>query len=171
MTVDKVNYRTPGIGLLTQPTNKEERKEQVAAGVGVGAGVSQAGKFLGKRALKANSAAEAESVLQGMMTRVTETTNAVKQNTEVASGLWATFKSNVRFRDIMTRLENLRSVKFIGRIVESPIAKKGAGAIGGALAFFVLVTGLSKAANTGKIAIDDFRHKYNDMQNSYKNIA
>jgi hypothetical protein len=107
------------------------------------------------------------------MTRVTETTNAVKRNSEVTSGLWATFKHNVKFytKDITARLESLKSVKFVGKIVNSPIAKKGASVIGGSLAFFVLVTGLSKAANTGRIAIDDFKHKYNDMQNSYSNVA
>jgi hypothetical protein len=172
-TVNNVNYRTPGMGLLTQPNNKNDRKDQVAAGVGVGAGVTQAGKFMGKRALKANGAAQAESTLQGMLTRVTETTSAVKRNSEVTSGLWATFRSNVKFytKDITARLEKLKPVKFVGKIANSAIAKKGASVVGGSLAFFVLVTGLSKAVNTGKIAIDDFKNKYDDMQVSYKNVA
>jgi hypothetical protein len=171
--VDNVNYRTPGMGLLTTPTNKNDRKDQVAAGVGVGAGATQAGKFMGKRALKANGVAQAESTLQGMLTRVTETTSAVKRNSEVTTGLWATFKNNVKFytKDITKRFEELKSVKFVGKIVNSPIGKKAASVVGGSLAFFVLITGLSKAVNTGKIAVDDFKNKYEDMNSFYSNVA
>jgi hypothetical protein len=170
---NNVNYRTPGMGLLTPAANNDDRKNQVAAGVGLTAGASQAGKFMGKRALKANSAAQAESTLQGMFTHVVETSNAVRDNAKVTSGLWATFKSNIQFytRDITKRLESLKSVKFIGRIANSPIAKKAAGVVGGSLAFFVLVTGLSKAAKTGQIAIDDFKNKYRDMDSFYNHAA
>jgi hypothetical protein len=163
MSVEGVNYRNIDVNYSA---SKNDRKEQVATGVGVGAGLNQAGKFLGKRALKANGAmgqvAQAENSLQTMMTNVNRVTQTARRNAQVTEGLWATFKSNIKFytKDIMTRLESLKGVKFVGKIVNSPIAKKGASVVGGALAFFVLVTGLSKAAKTGQIAIDDFQNKY-----------
>ena len=146
-----------------QIQERKERKEQVAAGVGGAAGLSTtATKYASRQGLKAEAE---EHVLQQMMQTVTNTTNAVNKNTEAAQGLWATFRSNIKMytKDIMTRLEHLKNSKFIGPIINSPVTKKLAGVAGGALAFFVLVTGVNKAVKTGAIAVDDFKHQFHEF--------
>ena len=87
---------------LRENQNRKEKQEQVAAGVGGAAGLSQTTKLASKRGL-------------------------------------TTF----------------------------PLLKHCAGFLGGALAFFVLVTGVNKAVKTGAIAVDDFKHQIND----FKSIA
>lgn len=146
-----------------QIQERKEKKEQVAAGVGGAAGLSTtATKYASRKGLKAEAG---EHVLQQMMHTVTETTNAVNKNAKTAKGLWATFKSNISMytKDIMTRLEHFKNSKFIGPIINSPFTKRLAGFAGGALAFFVLVTGVNKAVKTGAIAIDDFKHQFNEF--------
>jgi hypothetical protein len=156
--------------VAAKPANKttaEERKhnqEKVAAGVGGAAGLSKtATKMAGKRGLKAEAA---EHGLQNMMESVERTTRAAKKNTEAAKGLWSTFKANIKFytNDIIKRLESLKNSKYIGPILNNPVTKKLAAAAGGALAFFVLVTGINKAVKTGSIAVDDFKQQYREYR-------
>ena len=149
------------------PEERKQRQEQVATGVGGAAGLStQATRMAGKRGLNANAARNAEHQLQNMMEQTQRAMQNVNQNSQVAIGLWANFKSNIKFytNDIIKRLESLKNTKFIGPIVNSPVTKKLAGAAGGALAFFVLVTGVNKAVKTGAIAVDDFKSQYNDFR-------
>jgi hypothetical protein len=141
-----------------------ERREDVAAGVGGAAGLTaSATKMASKRGVQAKTG---EQVLQGMMTKVTNTTKAVNQNTKVATGLWAKFKHNITMytQDIMKRLEALKGNKFVSRIIDSPITKKAAGVFGAGLAFFVLVTGVNKAFKTGAVAYSDFKYQLDDMK-------
>lgn len=142
---------------------QRERNEQVATGVGGVAGLSaSATKMAGKRGMRAKSG---EQVLQQMMNTVETTTRTVNQNTKVAKGLWGTFKHNITMYtdDILRRLNSLKNHKFIAKIIDSPITKKAAGFFGGALAFFVLVTGINKAFKTGSIAVDDFKKQIREF--------
>ena len=146
---------------LTQ--EQRERNQQVATGVGGVAGLSaSATNMASKRAMRAKSG---EQVLQQMMNTVETTTRTVNQNTQAAKGLWATFKHNIKMYtdDILKRLDTLKNTKFIGSIINSPITKKLAGIFGGALAFFVLVTGVNKAIKTGAIAVDDLKHQIQEF--------
>ncbi len=146
---------------LTQ--EQRERNQQVATGVGGVAGLSaSATNIASKRAMRAKSG---EQVLQQMMNTVETTTRTVNQNTQAAKGLWATFKHNIKMYtdDILKRLDTLKNTKFIGSIINSPITKKLAGIFGGALAFFVLVTGVNKAIKTGAIAVDDLKHQIQEF--------
>ena len=148
---------------LTQQ-ERRERREDVATGVGGAAGLTaSASKMASRRGVKAKTG---EQVLQGMMNNVTQTTRAINQNTQVATGLWARFKSNIKMytQDILKRLENLKSNKYIGKIIDSPITKKAAGLFGAGLAFFVLVTGVNKAFKTGEVAVVDFKNQLNDLR-------
>ena len=52
------------------------------------------------------------------------------------------------------------------QLLKVPFTKKVAGFFGGALAFFVLITGVNKAVKTGEIAVDDFKHQLNEMRNA-----
>ncbi len=161
----------PGIQAINQPkiTNvrtpeqRKENQEKVAAGAGGAAGATGAtAKAIGRRAAKIE---EKEKTLQHMMSNVNRTSRTMLNNSEKVEGLFATFKSNIKryTDDIITRLSKLQESKFIGPIVKSPVTKKVAGVFGGALAFFVLVTGVNKACRTGAIAIDDFKRQYHDI--------
>lgn len=144
-------------------TNNTEKKEQVAAGVGGAAGLSQATKMAGKKGLQAE---KGEKALQQMLNTVQATTQTVNKNSKAVEGLWGTFKYNIQMysKDILMRLEKFKNSKFIGPIVNSPITKKLSTVAGGALAFFVLVTGVNKAVKTGAIAIDDFKNQINEFK-------
>ena len=124
---------------LRENQNRKEKQEQVAAGVGGAAGLSQTTKLASKRGLSAEAG---EKALQKMMQTTQRTTQSVNKT------------ANVKFytKDIMTRF---------------PLLRHCAGFLGGALAFFVLVTGVNKAVKTGAIAVDDFKQQIND----FKSIA
>lgn len=134
-----------------QRRERKEHQEQVAAGVGGAAGLSQTTKLASKRGLSAEAG---EKALQKMMQTTQRTTQSVNKTTGTFSKLWKSFNANVKFyaKDIMTRF---------------PVLKHCAGFLGGALAFFVLVTGVNKAVKTGAIAVDDFKQQIED----FKSIA
>ena len=136
---------------LRENQNRKEKQEQVAAGVGGAAGLSQTTKLASKRGLSAEAS---EKALQKMMQTTQRTTQSVNKTTGTLSKLFKNFNANVKFytKDIMTRF---------------PLLRHCAGFLGGALAFFVLVTGVNKAVKTGAIAVDDFKHQIND----FKSIA
>lgn len=133
-------------------SKKNNKTEQVAAGVGGAAGISaSATQMAGKRGL----------TLQKMMAKVTSTAEKVTQNTEKATTLWGKFKNNTKIftKDILARYKALENSKFIGAIVKNPIVKKSASVFGGGLAFFVLITGVNKAAGTYVDAAGDIKKK------------
>lgn len=153
----------------TQPSmtakQRQENQEKVAAGVGGAAGLTKsATNMASKRGLQAQAG---EKAYQQATQLLTETNKATIKASETATGLWNTFKANVKLykKDIIKRLDGLKDTKFIGAIVKSPIVKKLAGLFGGALAFFVLVTGINKAFKTGELAFTDLKHQYNEMRN------
>ncbi len=153
-------------GAEQRPLTREERverRENVATGVGGAAGLTaSASKMASRKVVKVKTG---EQVLQGMMTQVTNTTKAVNQNTKVATGLWARFKSDITMytKDILKRLEGLKTNKYIAKLIESPLTKKAAGVFGAGLAFFVLVTGVNKAFKTGTVAVGDLKAKLQDI--------
>lgn len=150
---------------------KQERTEQREA-VATGAGGVAAGVTATKTARLAKTGARsektfsaAENGLQQMATNVKKITRSVNKNTEVATGLFAKFKSNIKFytKDIMDRINNLKGMKIFEAIKKSPITKGIAGALGAGLAFFVLVTGVNKALKTGSVAVNDLKSQYNEF--------
>ena len=131
------------------PEQRQQRTEQAAVGVGGVAGVAKT----------------SERHLQRMMEQTQRTMHTVNKDSKVVKGLWGSFKQNTKnfTIDIVKRLEALKGKKVIGPILNSPVTKKMAGAAGGILAFFVLVTGVNKAVHTGAIAIDDFKNQYHEF--------
>lgn len=149
------------------PEQRQQRTEQVATGVGGAAGLSsQAAKVARRGSINAGTIRNAETQLQHMMEQTQRTMNSVNNNAKAVNGLWSAFKHDIEFytEDIIKRLESLKNAKFIGPILNSPITKKMAGAAGGALAFFVLITGVNKAVKTGAIAVDDFKNQYSEFK-------
>lgn len=160
--IEAINHQ-PKIITTKTAEQRKENQEKVAAGAGGAAGVTTtAAKAVGKRASQLEAK---EQALQQMMTNVNKTSRAITKNTKEAEGLFATFKINIKryTDDIIKRLSKLQDSKYLAPIVKSPITKKVAGLCGGALAFFVLVTGVNKACRTGALAIDDFKRQYHDI--------
>ena len=162
----------PGIEAITRqpiytapktPEQKKDNKEKVAAGAGGAAGVTgTAAKAVSKRAAKLESQ---EQMIQQGVAKANRVCRTINKNTQEAEGLLASFRINVRryTDDIVRRISKLKNSKFLAPIAKSPITKNIATLCGGALAFFVLVTGVSKACRTGAIAVDNFKHQYQEM--------
>ncbi|MCM1338745.1 MAG: hypothetical protein NC191_03640 [Muribaculaceae bacterium] len=145
------------------PTSTGKNKtEQVAAGVGGAAGITaSATKMAGKRGLVAS-----ENSLASMLSTVTKTAGTVTENAETATSLWGKFKLNTKIFtiDLLKKFKALENKKFIGAIFKSPLLKKAAGAFGVGLAFFVLVSGVNKAAQTTVEAAGDIKNKLEDIR-------
>lgn len=164
MTKIAAYSRTEPKRRLTPQERIKKREDAATVGGATAAGVSaSATKMASRRRLKGGIL---ENEFRQVMSNVQEATRAVNQNTQVATGLWSTFKANVRMytQDILKRLDSLKSNKFISRVVDSPIIKKSAGVFGAGLAFFVLVTGVNKAFKTGSVAVCDFKSKMDDLR-------
>lgn len=145
------------------PEQRQKRQEQVASGVGGAAGVGAATKFAGKRALKHEAKSE---MLTEMYAQVSRTMNSVNEGSQVSSGLWHAFKANMTkyTKSVETLLLKFKESKFIGPIIKSPVTAKFSALAGGALAFFVLVTGINKAARSGSLAVEDLKDKYHQYK-------
>lgn len=164
----KISYVTFGNNEQKKSSDDQRKKtqQQVATGVGGAAGLSASTtKFAGKKGLKASTG---EKSLQQMMESVKQTTQAVNSGTKKAKGLWGSFKYNVKFytNDILTRLNSLKTNRFISPIINNVVVKKGATVLGGALAFFVLATGITKTIRTGVTAVDDLKNQYHDFKSA-----
>ena len=138
------------LSFTSNQTHQETRKrqEEIAVGGGVAAGTGTIGK---------------------MMNRVQQTTKTANEATKLANeaaktskGLWASFKMNAKAYavDIATRLKGLENVKIIGPIIKSPVTKYVSKFVGGAFAFFILATGITKMVNDGSRAVDDIKNRY-----------
>lgn len=145
------------------PEMQQKRKEQTektATIVGSTGFAATATKYASKRGL-----AGSESTLQQMMNATTKAAKLTGKGAKEATGFIAKFKSNVRMytNDILKYADSLKNNKYIGPIAKSPLIKKCASGFGVVMAFFVLVTGVSKAAENSALAIDDMKDKYHSM--------
>ena len=139
---------------------RKETQEKVAVGAGGAAGVTgTAAKAVSKRAATLEAK---EKMLQEGMVNIKNTYRNF-QTIQESKGFFPAFKNSVRkyADDIIMRLSKLKNAKIIGPIVKSPVTKAFANIGGGFLAFFVLVTGVSKAFRTGTEAIDKFKQFFN----------
>jgi len=151
MTVTINPYST---NATQQNINKKDTQQQVTAGVGGAAGINAtAQRMASKRGLS-----RGESLLQKMMSNVSKNTSTIQEG----STLWSKFKYNTHFyaNHIMKKMNGLESTKFIGKIIKSPIVKKSASLFGGALAFFVLVTGVNNTIETTTNAAKNYKQQY-----------
>jgi len=144
-----------------QQQKRKENTEQAATVIGGTGFAASATRYAGKRGLMKN-AETGEKVLKTMLENTQKTAKFVSKNSAEAKGLFGNFINNAKIYagDILNRIAKFKDNKFFGPIVKSPLMKKAAGAFGVTLAFFVLVTGVRKAAETGSLAIDDVKNKY-----------
>ncbi|MBR1425574.1 hypothetical protein IJ579_08430 [bacterium] len=135
-----------------QRQQRKERTQAVATGVGVtGYGTAAATNYASKR-----------GILGSMMNRSQSIARTAGNINREATGLFSNFFRNTRkyTADIIHKLNHYEEMRFIGPIVKNPIVQKMAGGLGVVMAFFVLITGLRKSAETGAMAINDAKHRY-----------
>lgn len=147
----------------TQTPQQKEKTEKAATVVGSTGFVATATKYASKQGLKAEAG---EKVLQSMMEKSQQAARITSKGIKESTGFIAKFKKNMKLfsGDFMEIAAKLKNNKVLGPIVKSPITKNLAGAFGGIMAFFVLVTGISKAAENGSLAVNDFKDKYRQMR-------
>ena len=155
------NFRTP----INQPQNpqKKEKTETAATVVGSTGFVATATKYASKQGLKAEAG---EKVLQTMMEKSQQAARITSNGIKESTGFITKFKKNMKIfsGDFMEIAAKLKNNKILGPIVKSPVTKKLASGFGGVMAFFVLITGISKAAENGSLAINDIQNKYRQMR-------
>lgn len=131
-----------------QRRQRRETTQNVATGVGATGSAYASRNFIyGK--------------LKNVIGTTTKTAKTIEHNTAEITGLFGNFLKNAKefSADAYARLMQYKNVKYIGAIIKSPIVKKATGVFGGVMAFFVLVTGVQKAVDNGKIAIGDLKDK------------
>jgi hypothetical protein len=129
-------------------SRRVEKKEQVAVGVGSAAGVgATAQKMATRRGMTASNAT---------LGKWLENLNKTVSKYNTGSGKVAqTLAKFSKYSEIFTK--DLKS------IMKNPIFAKPAAFFGGVLAFFVLVTGMTKTAKTGATAMEDIKNKAQDL--------
>ena len=138
-------------------SERQKRQQDIALGVG-GAGSTVA---------VARKVESAESSLQKMVSFLSNNAKTVNKNTKTVNSLFQKFKLNKELftNNLMTKLAKVKNTKIATFAMKNPVVRKFAGATGGALAFFVLVSGVNKAVKTGEIAVQDY--KFNQMQKKF----
>lgn len=128
-----------------------DRKNTAAESVAIGAGTT------GYVATASKAARKGEGV-KNFLASARKGTEQLTKSEKFINKIFGNFRKNVQTfsKDIAARLAKLQNVKIIGPIITSPAIKAFSGALGGILAFFVLITGISKAFKTGEMAAMDF---------------
>lgn len=144
------------VSIYSPDSQRQERREQVAVGVGGAAGVAKsATTYAGKKGLKATA-------IESTLSTVNTATRELSQSASKIDKMWFQLKKyNAMFtNDIRKRLTTISNSKVAKALLESPVARNVTGAIGGALAFFVVATEINKSVKTGELAVQDFKEKY-----------
>ena len=126
---------------------RRENTEKAAVGAGVG------GAALSHKGLR-----------QGIQKAINFSTTA-KENTKEVTGLWGKFLRDTKIfsASIMNRISKFKDLKYIGPVLKNPAVRLVAGGVGAVMAFFALVTGVSKAIRNGRIAIGDLKDRFNAL--------
>lgn len=151
MDISSVNNYSPNL-TAAQIKQRKEATQDVAAGVGATGITATATRYAGK-----------QGVLQRMFTNVQEVTKVTSKNSREITGLWSKFMHNTKLftNDIMSKFTKFKGNKLIAPIIESPLAKGASKIFGATMAFFVLVTGVQKAFDNGRLAVGDLKDKLN----------
>lgn len=137
------------------PTNTDTKKrttEAVAVGAGATAGAARTTNVV-------SNIKKGEPVFKGAIEWLKRFTASLNKTTGTSGRLISKFKTDMAAfsADIMKHLEKFNGGKFLGKFIKTPVAKGISTIGGGILAFFVLVTGINKAVNTGEIAIANLK--------------
>jgi len=128
----------------SETTTRRDRAENVAIGAGVG-----------------GAAVSNKGLRQGIQKAINFGTTA-KNSTKEVTGLWGKFLKDAKVfsASIMNRIGKFKNMKYIGPIIKNPAVRLVASGCGAAMAFFALVTGLSKAVRNGRIAVGDLKDRF-----------
>ncbi len=160
ISVQKISFTG---NLLPNPERKE--KVQDAAAVAGGTGfVAKATSMASKKGLK--TVQSAQRGLKTTMDAAAEAAHMASDGLKQSSGYIAQFKNLSRkyYGDAIRFMGRFKNNRFIKPIIKSPVAKGLASAFGGSLAFFVLISGIAEAAESGNNALSDFKNKYLQMK-------
>lgn len=163
MEINAVSQFQANAGTAQKKT-KKEKTEQAATVIGGTGFAASANKYASKRGALMRAAETGEKTLQTMLDATNKAARFTSKNSKTATGLFAKFKQNVQMytADILKPFKKVNS-KFWKPIVNSPVIKKAANVIAVPMAFFVLVTGVRKAVETGAIAVDDVKSTIHNM--------
>ena len=159
--IDSINGFAGGSTITKE---QKDKTQKTATALGGTAGLATtASKYASRRGL-----AGGESTLQQMMRATTEAAKITGEGAKQASGFIGRFKVNAKIfaQDALKYAEKLQKNKVLGPIVKSPVLKKVAGGFGTVMAFFVLLTEGTKAAENGTLAVDDFKNRIEKFKNS-----
>lgn len=153
-----------GNACVSQKKTKKEKTEQAATVIGGTGFAASANKYASKRGALMKAAQTGEKTLQSMLDATNKAAKFTGKNGKTVSGLFAKFKQNVHIyaSDILKPLKKINN-RFFKPIVNSPVVRKAANVIAVPMAFFVLVTGVRKAVETGTIAVDDVKNSIHNM--------
>lgn len=146
LSVSSQNFTGSQISYDSNNRNKETA-QNVATGVGV---TGYATRYASKR-----------GILGSMLEKSNRAVHIASKNSKEANTLLGRFWQNSKrySGDIMRGLAKHKNNRYIAAIIKNPLAQKAASALGGVMAFFVLITGIRQSVETGKLAINDTKNK------------
>lgn len=159
------NFKTTNMVYSPGDKTSKEKKEKAATIVG-GAGFATTANKYAKGYASRRGLASGESTLQRMLEATTRTARQSSKIAKESGSLLAKFKANVQIytADALKAFSKLQNNRIIGAIVKNPLIKKVASGFGVVMAFFVLVTSLTKAVENGSLAVNDAKEKFNQMR-------
>ena len=139
--------------LTPEQQKRRETTQNVATGVGAAGVTAQATTYASKQGVYAR--------FKGFLGTTTKTAKTLERNSAEVTGLWNKFFRDIKIfsADAMARISKYKEWKFIGPIVKSPVAKAATGVFGATMAFFVLVSGVQKAVDNGRLALNDLHRR------------
>jgi len=149
---------TSEISTAPKENRKEKAQNAAAAGGAAGCTVQTAKTIATRRAARKELAA---NTLRDTFTGVAKTAKTVKKNSKEVTGLLSQFFKNAKdFSDDMMKVfARVKRDKAVSALLKNPVLRGISGAFGYSMAFFVLVSGLTKAVDNGKITIGDLKDK------------
>lgn len=155
-------------------TTEQDRENagKVATGAGAtAAGIEGARRTAQNMASKRGGVEKLESMYQGAIKGL----KTASENAEKATSFMGKFKqkSALYTKDLLSMLDKFKktgvytkSAKIINAVIDSPVTRKCAGFFGGALAFFVVVSGVSKACKNGATMAGDLKDKIDTFRSA-----
>ena len=139
--------------LTPEQQKRRETTQNVATGVGAAGVTAQATTYASKQGVYAR--------FKGLLGTTTNTAKTLERNSAEVTGLWNKFFRDIKIfsADAMARISKYKEWKFIGPIVKSPVAKGATSVFGATMAFFVLVSGVQKAVDNGRLALNDMHRR------------
>lgn len=136
--------------LTPEQQKRRETSQNVATGVGA-AGVTT--HYVSKPSVYVR--------FKDLLRTTTKTAKTFERNSAEVTGLWNKFFRDMKLfsADAMARISKYKEWKFIGPIVKSPVAKGATSVFGATMAFFVLVSGVQKAVDNGRLALNDMHRR------------